>query len=96
MVMIARAIIRQFVLLLSILFNRRYSEPVQASSSVQAFVTRSSKVGNKMVDIVNKNTWKDYFVNSEINQFSVSLRTVSCTLTKYRAIVLKIRYLSGM
>ena len=78
MVMKARVNICQFVLFLSILFNRRCSEPVQAISSVQAFVARSSKVENKMVDIVNKNTWKDYFVNCDINQFLVSLRTVSC------------------
>ena len=37
----------------AILFNRRCSEPVQASSSVQAFVARLSKVGYKMVNVVN-------------------------------------------
>ena len=79
MVMTARLNIRQSVLFSPILFNRRCSEPLQASSSVQAFIARSSKVGNKMVDIENKNRWKDYFVNCDINLFSDSLRTVSCT-----------------
>ena len=69
MVMIARVNIHQFVLFSSIIFNRHCSEPVQASSDVQAFVVRLSKVGNKMVDIVNKNSWKDYFVNCDINPF---------------------------
>ena len=54
MAMIAQVNIRQFVLFLSILFNRRCSGPVPTSSSVQTFVAKSSKVGNKMVDIINK------------------------------------------
>ena len=67
MVMIAQVNIGQFVIFLSILFNRRCSEPVRV---FKTFVIRLSNIGNKMVDIVNQNTWNDLLVNCYINQFS--------------------------
>ena len=80
MVMIARVNICQFVLIVFNLWYFRQFHAVDEVPRLQAGVTRSSKVRNKMVDIVNKtHTWKDYFVNCDIDLFSVSLRTVSYT-----------------
>ena len=103
MVMIARVNIRQFhEIICDIFVNFIQSTLFRTCSStcIDTFVTRSSNIikrNQDNVDIVNKKI-RGRFIDKlyEINQFSVSPRTASCTYTKYRAVVLKIRYWSVM